>query len=136
MNLQNTLTKSILIFLSETFQVTVFTQKALLVATQTKQFNISLERSISFLLSQRKEMNTSYKTDTYRERYFAEISIFTEILQKFLQKKILQKKWNKDVFMVKSWSNSMYPMMSLKACPLQTAASVLKCLTSISKCRH
>lgn len=79
MNLQNTLTKSILIFLSETFQVTVFTQKALLVATQTKQFNISLERSISFLLSQRKEMNTSYKTDTYRERYFAEISIFTEI---------------------------------------------------------
>lgn len=51
MNSQNTLTKSILNFLSETFQVTTLTQKAPLVATQTKQFNISLEGSISFLLS-------------------------------------------------------------------------------------
>lgn len=47
-NLQNTLTKSILIFLSETFQVTIFTQKSALVATQTEQFNISPEGSISF----------------------------------------------------------------------------------------
>lgn len=54
-DLQNTLTKSILIFLSETFQVTIFTPKALLEAIQTKQFNISLEGSISFLLPQRNE---------------------------------------------------------------------------------
>lgn len=90
-DLQNTLTKSILIFLSETFQVTIFTPKLRL--RQLRQNSSTSAWREAFRSYSPKEMNAS---NTCRGRGFAETSSFTETQQ------------SKDAYLEKSWGPELW----------------------------
>lgn len=83
MNLQNTLTKPILILLSEVFQVTLFTQKTLLrKKNTTQQFNLSPKRSISFMSSWRNECSaTKLALPGWGEIFSRNLSFYTDPIE-------------------------------------------------------